>query len=306
VWYPATIRDEPLANYEVLPGVAFSSAGAHDNPAPLAGSFPLILFSHGRTGMRHSYSLLCEALAARGAVVVSPDHPGDGLFDWAFGNAVDDRTNEINRAADGRFVLDRMLDRRGSLGHLAANIDPDQIVIAGHSYGVFTGFAAAAGSRGVEPDPRVRAVIGLQSYTRIMSDTMLQRVATPLLLIVGDQDVTTPPTTDADRVFALVSSTTTWRADIAGAAHQAASDMGLYAELACHIEGLPQIVVDYLAISAPDATGPNLRPYRENLLLQLQAIWAFLDIELGVDPSRGEHNIAALAATPGVTIVRAP
>ena len=37
-----------------------------------------MLFSHGRTGTRFAYSMLCEALAARSSVVVSSDLLGAG------------------------------------------------------------------------------------------------------------------------------------------------------------------------------------------------------------------------------------
>ena len=303
VWYPAIVTDEPLAHYEVLPGVSFTAAAARREPPIADQNFPLIVFSHGRTGMRHAYSLLCEALAARGAIVISADHPGDALFDWALGTQVDDRTNEINRLADASFLLDHAFSPESVLGRWAGLIA--DVVIVGHSYGAYTGFAAVAGARGVAPDPRITAVVGMQAYTRVMSDTMLARIAVPFMLIVGEQDVTTPASSDADRVFELASSAVAWRVDIAGAAHQACSDMGLYLEVADQIEGLPQLVRDYLASMAPDTVGGVLRPWRENLLLHVQAIWAFLDN--AVLPGRHDGAaLAALARADGVTVRREP
>src|SRR5262245_58986117 len=82
IWYPTRDLDVPLVSYELLPGIAFESAAAHHESGLAPGRYPLILLSHGRTGMRFNYSLLCEALAGRGAIVVSADHPGDVLLDW--------------------------------------------------------------------------------------------------------------------------------------------------------------------------------------------------------------------------------
>jgi predicted dienelactone hydrolase len=308
VWYPAAVTDEPMAMYELFPGVAFEAAGARHEPEVAPGNFPLILFSHGRTGMRFAYSLLSEALAARGAVVVSADHPGDALSDWLLGTNVDDRTNEMNRVGDARFVLDSMLAGPGhSTGlpdDLLGAIDQHRIAVAGHSYGAYTALAIVAGARGVAPDLRVGAVVGLQAYTRTMSDSALGRVHAPTLLVVAENDTATPPESDADRPWALLPGEPVWRVDLAAAGHQASSDMGLYAELAHQVTDLPQIVVDYLESSAADAVGPGLRPWREGLLLQVQAIWAFLNVVLDLAPSLGESEAERLAACTGVTLQR--
>ena len=109
VWYPALAGPQPLTSYEPIPGVSFESANAHQHADIAPGSYPLILVSHGRTGMRFAYSLLSEALAARGAIVASPDHAGDVMTDWLGGTFADDRTNEINRVGDSHFVLDTLL-----------------------------------------------------------------------------------------------------------------------------------------------------------------------------------------------------
>jgi predicted dienelactone hydrolase len=295
VWYPAVPGDEPPSTYELLPGITFDAASARHEPAPAPGPFPLLLFSHGRTGMRFAYSLLCEGLAARGAIVVSADHPGDVLADWLLGTFVDDRTNEMNRVADAHLVLAEML-RRTDL----VPVDHDRVAIIGHSYGAYTAFATAAGVRGVDPHDQVRAVVGLQPFTRTMSDAALGRVAVPALLVVGELDRTTPASSDADRPWALLRGTPTWRADLTGAGHQAASDMGLYGDLAHQVPDLPDMVRQYLELTLVDAVGGDLRPWRELLALQLDVVWAFLDITLDIDPARGGAAATRLAATQGI------
>jgi len=308
IWYPAAVVHEPMATYELLPGIAFESAGARHEPAVAAGQFPMVLFSHGRTGMRFAYSLLSEALAARGAIVVSADHPGDALADWLLGTNVDDRTNEMNRVGDAGFLLDSMLAGAdhvtGLPDDLLAAIDAQRIAAVGHSYGAYTALAMVAGARGIAADTRVGAVVGMQAYTRTMSDAALGRVHAPTLLVVAELDTSTPPASDADRPWALLPGEPVWRVDLAAAAHQASSDIGLYAELAHQIPDLPQIVVDYLESSARDATGPGLRPWREGLLLHTEATWAFLDVVLNIDSQRGAIAAEHLADSDGVTVQR--
>jgi predicted dienelactone hydrolase len=303
VWYPAAVSDGPRSEYELFPGVSFVAAAAQHEPPPAPGPFPLIVFSHGRTGMRFAYSLLCEALAARGAIVVSADHPGDGLTDWLLGSHVDDRTNEINRVGDAHALLAELQPGGTVLpAELIEAIDHDRVALAGHSYGAYTALATSAGARGVPAHDRVRAVVGLQPYTRSMSDGALGRVTVPALLVVSEQDTTTPASTDADRPWALLRGKPTWRVDVAGAGHQAASDMGLYSELARNLPGLPQIARDYLEASAADSVGPGLRPWRQLLATQIGVVWAFLQVTLDLDIAVGIADARRLGSEPDVTL----
>jgi predicted dienelactone hydrolase len=313
IWHPAVqdARASPLAIYEVLPGVAFTSSAAHQDVAVRDGRVPLILLSHGRTGNRLAYSGLCQALAGRGAIVVVPDHPGDVLTDWLSGNHADDRTNEINRLADAHFLLAAML------GDVATNaldigvpadvrdaVDHDRIAIIGHSYGAYTAFAAAAGARGVGPHEHVRAVVGLQPYTRAMSDGLLGRVELPALLVVSELDRTTPPASDAERPWALLRGAPTWRVDVAFAGHHASSDVPLYAELVQQILGVPDLIRQYLEFTAAESAAPGAPPWRETQARIVRAVWAFLEVALDLDPISGCAAATELARTPGLQLRR--
>ena len=303
VWYPAAESDGPRSEYELFPAVSFLAAAAQHEPRVASGQFPLILFSHGRTGMRFAYSLLCEALAARGAIVVSADHPGDSLTDWLLGSHVDDRTNEMNRVGDAHALLAELQPGGTVLpADLIDAIDHNRVALAGHSYGAYTALATSAGARGVPAHDRVRAVVGLQPYTRTMSDGALGRVTVPALLVVSEQDTTTPASTDADRPWALLRGRPTWRVDLAGAGHQSASDMGLYSESARKLPGLPQMALDYLEASAADSVGPGLRPWRELLATQVGVVWAFLQVTLDLDIVAGIAEARRLGSEPGVTL----
>ena len=305
IWYPAAGSDAPRSVYEVLPGIAFSAAHAQHQPEPAVGRYPLVLMSHGRTGMRISYSMLCEALAARGAVVASADHPGDALMDWLTGRHVDDRTNEVNRVGDAHLVLDSLLHGHEAVpSAITSMIHHDRIALAGHSYGAFTAFATAAGSRGVKAHERVGAVIGFQPYMRSMSDRLLARIDVPSLLVVGELDTVTPAHIDSDRAWELLGGRPRWKLDLAGAGHQAVSDIALYAELAQHVPDLPDIVRAYLESTVAGSAGPCTRAWRSVMADEVAGAWAFLQVALGLDPEAGEAEAVHLAAAEGLTLHR--
>jgi len=305
LWYPAAPSEAEPSIYEVFPGVAFAGAVAQHNAQALHGQFPLVLLSHGRTGMRISYSLVCEALAGRGAVVVSPEHPGDTLFDWLTGTQSDDRTNEVDRVADAHLVLDALLAGDPSApADVSSAIDRGRVALAGHSYGAYTAFAVAAGSRGVASHPAVRAIIGFQAYTRSMSDALFARLDLPALLIVSGNDQVTPAAVDADRPWALLAGEPTWRLDLAGAGHQAVSDIALYAELADHVADLPDLVREYLRFTAAGSQEAHGRGWRQVVQLQVAAAWAFLQVALDIDVAAGRAVADTLADLPGLTLQR--
>jgi pimeloyl-ACP methyl ester carboxylesterase len=305
LWYPAVSSDAERSTYELLPGIAYKAAHAQHEPAARAGEFPLVLFSHGRTGMRISYALLCEALAARGAIVVSADHPGDVLIDWLLGNHDDDRTNEVNRVADAHFLLHELLNGTPAVPVDILNaIDHERIALAGHSYGAYTAFATVAGSRGVAAHDRVRAVVGLQPYTRTMSDGLLGRITQPTLMVVSLEDRTTPPEVDAERPWALLRGHPTWRLDLEGAGHHASSDIALYAELVAHVPDVPDRVREYLEFTSSSSKPAGGRSWRDLLATQIATIWAFLQIALDLDNEAGHAEAERLDTLPGLTLRR--
>lgn len=301
IWYPAVASEADRSVYEVVPGVAFHAAWAQHAPHAAAGQFPLVLFSHGRTGMRISYSQVCEALAARGAVVVSADHPGDALVDWLSGRHSDDRTNEVNRVGDAHLVLGAMLHGHAEIpADIAALVDPIRVVLAGHSYGAYTAYATAAGSRGADPHEHVAAVIGFQPYMRSMSDALLARARVPSLLVVSERDQVTPAHVDADRAWELLTGRPSWRLDLAGAGHQAISDIALYAELAEQVPNLPPIVRDYLSATAAE----NAPEWRSLIARQVAVAWAFIQVTLSLDAERGVATATEFEASAEARLQR--
>ena len=283
LWYPATVATE-RTTYDLIPGITFFSAAANEDAEVKPGRHPLLIWSHGRTGMRHNYSLLCEALAARGYVVISADHPGDTLFDWALGTNVDDITNDRQRMGDVQLLIDSALGVGPEIvSWLSSIVDETRIAVGGHSYGGLTALATVSTLHEFVPDTRVRAAVLAQGYTRILPDELFATTSSPVLMVVANQDVTTPPLTDANKAWALLSARTdrvgelSRRVDIDHAGHQASSDFGLYAELAPQVENLPDMLRDYVKLVVDESPPEWIHNWRTTVLQHVILIDEFLN-----------------------------
>jgi predicted dienelactone hydrolase len=241
------------------------------------------VWSHGRTGTRHNYSLLCEALASRGYIVISPDHPGDGLFDWFLGNNVDDATNERNRQGDLRLCIDAALGHHNALTDwLTGAVDASKVFVGGHSYGGLSALATTSYLHEYAPDERVCATVVAQAYTRTMSTEFFASLTQPTLLLVGQADTTTPPSTDADPAWNILQARTdnvaqrSRRFDLVHTPHQGCSDFVLYNELAPQVEGIPEAVLGYLGTIAADIPAEWFSTWRQGLQQHAHHIDEFL------------------------------
>ena len=282
IWYPAESATE-RTTYELFPGISFFAAAAQEKAVVAGGRHPLIIWSHGRTGMRHNYSLLCEALAARGYIVIASDHPGDTLFDWALGTHVDDITNDRNRIGDVRLLIDCALGTGPELAPwLSAHVDESRIAVGGHSYGGLTALATVSTLHEFTPDTRVHAAFLAQGYTRILPDEIFASTAVPVLMVVANQDKTTPPITDAEKAWSFLSAREgrvgelSQRFDVDQAGHQASSDFGLYAELSPQVENLPDMLRMYLKSVVDDSPAEWITAWRTTVLRHVVLIDNFL------------------------------
>jgi pimeloyl-ACP methyl ester carboxylesterase len=175
---------------------------------------PLVVFSHGLGGSRTGYRYLGSYLAEHGVASIHPQHVGSDRQLWASGspfallerlNGASSDSEALARVADLRFVLDQVFTRGAARNgnvpenHEAlASIDPQAIVVAGHSYGANTAMlvAGAQVEREGKPvplrDERIRAAVlisappfyGEQSPARILA-----AIRIPTLHITSTEDL---------------------------------------------------------------------------------------------------------------------
>jgi predicted dienelactone hydrolase len=169
VWYPAEgsaaepeIRDAPLDR----------------SKAP----YPLIVFSHGYTGIRRQSTTFTSHLASHGYVVVSADYPLTNLA--APGGP---RLSDVlNQPGDVSFLIDSLLGFSRQAGHqLEGAINEEAIGLSGHSLGGLTTLLAAFGPL---RDPRIKAALSIAGPACLMGETAYDSAAVPLLVMGGSED----------------------------------------------------------------------------------------------------------------------
>jgi fermentation-respiration switch protein FrsA (DUF1100 family) len=167
VWYPA--------------GGQPSEAETPD-AAPAPGPFPLIVFSHGRSGEPQQYAASFRVWARAGYVVAAPRHPLT-VRGSPGGGVTDDIQNQ---PADISFVITRM----GA--ELPNDVDIDHVAVVGHSSGAIT--ALGVGFNTCCHDDRADAVV-LESVIPLPfagGSYFEDLPATPVLFFHGDADGTFP------------------------------------------------------------------------------------------------------------------
>lgn len=158
VWYPAVegttgtvvydVRDfTPPAIKDILTAdipATYEFDGGRD--AEVAdGEFPVVLFSHGFTGIRLQSSFLTSHLASHGMIVVAPDHPSRDLFNVLGGTASGDRQESVD---DLLGSLDLILEEATTAGgRFEGHVDAERVAALGHSAGGGTILGAALDER---------------------------------------------------------------------------------------------------------------------------------------------------------------
>jgi predicted dienelactone hydrolase len=138
LWFPV----DPEATGELHRYDELIEGSALEGASPLCeGPRPVLLFSHGNTGVRWQSLFLTEHLARRGWVVAAPDHLYNTLFD-------------NDTALLGHLIFRRPLDIAASFDAVVAQSaeggliegcveEADGYAVAGHSFGGYTTFAVA-------------------------------------------------------------------------------------------------------------------------------------------------------------------
>ena len=185
VWYPAASASGDAAE---APHPFGRPHAARIGAPPAHGAFPLIVFSHGNSGLRRQSTFLTTHLARRGFVVAAPDHVGNTAFEMAPIQDAEELKRihfeaRRNRPRDLSAVLDRVL-----AGGPWAQADPARVAALGHSYGGWTAFKMP------RRDARIRAVCALAPTSepfvgRKAWDADELPLPTPALIVAGLDDV---------------------------------------------------------------------------------------------------------------------
>jgi dienelactone hydrolase len=148
-------------------------------PDTSTGRFPVIVFSHGLTGLPSDYRRLLADWAAAGFVVAAPTYPNTNR-NAAQVNALD----VVNQPADASYVLDQVLALDAKAGdRLNGRLDTEHVAAAGHSAGGIT----TVGLFTVYRDQRLDAGIVLAGSALGMG-TGFRGPDAPLLFVHGDAD----------------------------------------------------------------------------------------------------------------------
>ncbi|MEC7946674.1 MAG: hypothetical protein VX265_03840 [Myxococcota bacterium] len=137
VWYPSRHPGEPHRYDQVLQATA-----GDGGPAACDIPRPVVVFSHGNSGVRWQSVFFTERLATRGWIVVAPDHTHNTALDYdasKLGEVLFRRPVDIAAAFD--WLVEELA---GPGGALEGCVDPDDgYAVAGHSFGGYTALAVA-------------------------------------------------------------------------------------------------------------------------------------------------------------------
>lgn len=184
LWYPARGEGEGEGDVFKTPRGDRTQAAARD-VAPLAGSFPLVVYSHHSGGHRRAATYLCTHLASHGYRVAALDHAETARKDL---QRPATETDAERDARIGRLIAARVPDLRLLLDELGET----RSGAVGHSLGGWTVLQAA------EEDRRIQAVVALapggakNPKPGILPLELRFARAVPSLFIAAENDVSLP------------------------------------------------------------------------------------------------------------------
>lgn len=230
VWYPAaeSARSKPgetIRLYDELPPDlqtdlqpedlgALPTTAVREAEARKGGErFPLVVFSHGKGGIRIQSNFYTVQLASHGYVVIAPDHVGDTVVDLlrevkASGAIQADSTVEalVYRPEDVIAILDLHQSVIGD--DVAAIVDEDKVGVTGHSFGALTSFLVA--SRDFRIDAVVAQTPTSQEVIDLQSQTPMAQLRTPSLIQSATLDDTLPEDTNALPLYETLTGDKGW------------------------------------------------------------------------------------------------
>ncbi|MEX2627243.1 MAG: hypothetical protein WD225_10205 [Ilumatobacteraceae bacterium] len=233
VWYPAVEGTTGTVSYDVrdftpelvralLEGdegtegdvdASYSFEGERDAEAADA-EFPVVLFSHGASGMRLQSSFLTSHLATHGMVVAAPDHPSRDLMNALGGRDESDPTASSDSVDDLLGTLELIVSAAADPdGPLGGRVDATRVAALGHSAGGGTVLRAAH-------DERIGSYVSMAAGG---PDDPADYPEVPSLFMAGTVDEIVPPD-DRTRPAFETAPPPAWYLEIAGTGHNGFDD----------------------------------------------------------------------------------
>lgn len=259
VWFPIDEATELMPHeYTFLPGIFYRSPNAVSasfEQVSTAGTFPLVLYSHGAGGQRFIHSNYTETLASHGHVVVAADHTGNTLIESLTGSVGDPQQSAAIRPLDVNEVLDAALGTEGPTelnDAIGSVISDDPVTITGHSLGGLTSYVTVGGieleSASFDPDARIGAIITLAPLAdeEFLPEATLTQVDVPHMIIVGTDDKTTPVDPNVERPWELAPGSPAYRVELVAGEHLTFTDMCDYVAFLPELGTVPDFIVTEL------------------------------------------------------------
>jgi dienelactone hydrolase len=220
IWYPAAPGSTGTETYDVrdftAPAIkailtadipATYSYAASRDAAVADGTFPVVLNSHGYSGIRVGSSFLTSHLASWGMIVVSPDHPTRDLYHTVAQITPDVVTAPVD---DLLGSLELITAKGATAGDpFEGHVDAEHVGSLGHSAGGGTVLQAAL-------DPRIDGYVSMASG--LLRDTTASTVLPdkPSFFLSGALDGVADPMRTHDAFEAVPAPSLFWKIDGVG------------------------------------------------------------------------------------------
>ncbi len=165
-----------------------------------AGSYPLIIFSHGNGCLQDLYAGFADHWASWGYVVIQPVHLDSAELGFTMKSATLEIMNKVvdSRPRDVQLILDSFDQLENQVAGLRGKIDAERLVMAGHSMGAGTAMMLNGvivvdprdGSELASDEDRFDAMILISepSNNRIMPHEPWRMAKVPTFIATGSDD----------------------------------------------------------------------------------------------------------------------